>query len=161
MNSPCFPNATHVSIHVPARGTIFLPAFLLPGCPCFNPRSRTGNDSFLLCHFFRLLCFNPRSRTGNDGSPYIAFSRHPVSIHVPARGTMIKSFHDLQDSKFQSTFPHGERLSRSDTSSRSSRVSIHVPARGTITAPYRPGRATSCFNPRSRTGNDSVPCCPR
>ena len=56
--------------------------------PCFNPRSRKGNDSY--CHPTPLLpsCFNPRSRKGNDTlNDVLSDAYSIVSIHVPARGT--------------------------------------------------------------------------
>ena len=55
-----------------------------------------------------------------------------VSIHVPARGTT------------SSGSPHN-----SDTV-----VSIHVPARGTTLFMGSSTCNSTCFNPRSRTGND-------
>ncbi len=146
---------------------------------CFNPRSRTGNDligmiddtdSGVSIHvpargttsppyivFTTAACFNPRSRTGNDSSSSVTSpSTHTFQSTFPhgERPKIIKQ--DQEDLRFQSTFPHGERrLYLSSTDARR-RVSIHVPARGTtkkirILFAYRSG-----FNPRSRTGNDSM-----
>ena len=78
-----------------------------------------------------------------------------VSIHVPARGTtLIVKFFD-EPNPFQSTFPHGERLSCSVKSNTIFGVSIHVPARGTTGTDAYLSAGLNGFNPRSRTGNDS------
>ncbi len=58
----------------------------------FNPRSRTGNDEKGFIKYCPYCGFNPRSRTGND----------LVQTSLPLK----------QSRKFQSTFPHGERLER-------------------------------------------------
>ena len=55
-----------------------------------------------------------------------------VSIHVPARGTTRGSLLSQKRVRsFQSTFPHGERLSSRYELCFGRVVSIHVPARGT------------------------------
>ena len=103
-----------------------------------------------------------------------------VSIHVPARGTTTKATAcENGEIEFQSTFPHGERLSlvieydftygfnpRSRTGNDRmyilltilSEVSIHVPARGTTSSLYVFRVKDNGFNPRSRTGNDPNHC---
>ena len=119
----------------------------------FNPRSRTGNDkedpkekhlqavsihvpargtTVKIWHpSFPSASFNPRSRTGNDSGLPSWFTPFAVSIHVPARGTTSYPAIQCPEILFQSTFPHGER-----------RISDRRPV------------TVSCFNPRSRTGND-------
>ena len=99
--------------------------------------------------------FNPRSRTGSDPS---------------------SSRRSLSRSTFQSTLPHGERLSNRSRRSSRTGVSIHAPARGatrltmpqTVTSTFQStlphgerrfawwARPYSLlgFNPRSRTGSD-------
>ena len=57
-------------------------------------------------------------------------------------------------SAFQSTFPHGERRIQVAISVLVIHVSIHVPARGTTQFESHPYPLRKCFNPRSRTGND-------
>ena len=105
----------NVSIHVPARGT----TVPVPVCLCS------------LCRF------NPRSRKGNDTSWGEKAFTQSVSIHVPARGTTIlKMAKTIIFTMFQSTFPQGERLSRSVRRSVWIWVSIHVPARGTTCQIY-------------------------
>ena len=124
-------------------------------CEGFNPRSRTGNDGFRwICRtvFFQFQSTFPhgerrwkrgickvkkfvsihvpaRGTTTYINAEAIIFY---VSIHVPARGTTRTRLESIKDGMFQSTFPHGERPS------------------GVI----RKGVGMSCFNPRSRTGND-------
>ena len=142
-------------------------------------------------------CFNPRTRTGCDWSRTEDLRLPKVSIHAPARGaTLIKiipsrrpSFNprtrtgcDAKDvgrnhetGRFQSTHPHGVRLSDL-AGAYAVQVSIHAPARGaTITLPdelvieavsiHAPARGATkaarirtrlrrSFNPRTRTGCD-------
>ena len=150
----------------------------LNGCVGFNPRARTGRDSageptrqraFVSIHApargatVRGLCrcdrgrvsihapargatltgvrtastrpsFNPRARTGRDFGTCKARSGRPVSIHAPARGATRIVGRELQ-----------RRL-----------VSIHAPARGaTRRTAFRRKRFWR-FNPRARTGRDSV-----
>ena len=146
---------------------------------CFNPRSRTGNDCrgclTLRRHpgfqstfphgerrdtpfvdVQRFVCFNPRSRTGNDGRvargtvlPDKFQSTFPHGERQPAASR--ESIRDL----FQSTFPHGERPESDPVGEGSVQVSIHVPARGTTPQRWRTQCRITCFNPRSRTGNDA------
>ena len=80
--------------------------------------------------------FNPRSHEGSDGIP----------VSNPAN--------QLQVVQFQSTFPQGERRDSLVAKFQSIPVSIHVPARGTTHPDYRILSGSSCFNPRSRKGND-------
>ena len=56
----------------------------------FNPRSRMGSDAGCPCRFRWWFCFNPRSRMGSDIKSSL---QRALSIG------------------FQSTLPHGERLS--------------------------------------------------
>ena len=83
-------------------------------------------------------CFNPRSRTGSDlGVRSHCKTGCQVSIHAPARGaTLLTCLASALLPWFQSTLPHGERLS----------VALWLSLPGS-------------FNPRSRTGSDlfSVP----
>ena len=131
-------------------------SFNFLACP-FNPRSRTGSDVELNYDEPGLAPFNPRSRTGSDFPTRLIQSVYvPLSIHAPARGATSwarrfsrqgRAFNPrsrtgsdsilpqdalyLQD--FQSTLPHGERLT-----------------------PRNPPQHLSSFNPRSRTGSDSI-----
>ena len=54
---------------------------------------------------------------------------------------------------FQSTFPRGERQPFQYDPAVAESVSIHVPARGTTCSRYIQ-KSFTCFNPRSREGND-------
>ena len=99
-------------------------------------------------------CFNPRSRKGNDKTASRVQCDARVSIHVPARGTTRSSdslhcgsscfnprsrkgndrinaeIAELRE-MFQSTFPQGERRYETRIRVTIDDVSIHVPARGT------------------------------
>ena len=100
----------------------------------FNPRSRTGSDGFLGAYFFEDRHFNPRSRTGSDMRIDDASRSSTISIHAPARGATT----------------HWRLSNAAGT------ISIHAPARGaTITVSSRISAGRN-FNPRSRTGSDSV-----
>ena len=81
--------------------------------------------------------FNPRSREGND----MLVAHMPgglyISIHVPARGTTASgSYTILLLTKFQSTFPRGERQFIKAYNLDNQDISIHVPARGTTPVSY-------------------------
>ena len=145
----------------------------------FNPRSRTGNDSVLKILSSSFTCFNPRSRTGNDTNfLQIDFLLYPFQSTFPHGERQHLTCIDCIRAVFQSTFPHGERLLVRYNQDGVEGVSIHVPARGTTkitndtanpvntfqsTFPHgeRPPIENPirflifCFNPRSRTGNDS------
>ena len=76
----------------------------------FNPRSHEGNDSFPYYPPKRKGRFNPRSHEGNDSVPEHFSPLSIVSIHVPTRGTTTNSqVTTIEEDKFQSTFPRGER----------------------------------------------------
>ena len=149
------PERRYVSIHVPARGTTEKTGNYHIQSSSFNPRSREGNDQqgriipehlhrfqstfprgerrrWHLCERRSIPGFNPRSREGNDGVYASVLPVDAVSIHVPARGTTEKRrdlIHLLN-------------------------VSIHVPARGTTSDQAPDLSLLTCFNPRSREGND-------
>ena len=83
--------------------------------PCFNPRTHTGCDAICRSAAAYRKSFNPRTHTGCD-SGVCSYSRNAVM--------------------FQSTHPHGVRLSGTDTCSRF---------------------AGPSFNPRTHTGCDNAP----
>ena len=167
----------YVSIHVPARGTTFRNIVFHALEFCFNPRSRTGNDSILPVLLVLQHCFNPRSRTGNDrrrrawqrlkecfnprsrtGNDRFLSECDHTGYRFNPRSRTGNDMHRRNLKKnwqsFQSTFPHGERRIIADIGSAFLDVSIHVPARGTTTLPTGLPAYSECFNPRSRTGND-------
>ena len=147
---------------------------------CFNPRSRTGNDPIpgvdeinssgfqsTFPHGERrefqaegpmISGFNPRSRTGNDVDEMVhGRGQKRVSIHVPARGTT-SHLHQTADTQkqFQSTFPHGERQPRKYTTFRAFTFQSTFPHGERLITSVAPIGIQFCFNPRSRTGNDSI-----
>ena len=81
--------------------------------------------------------FNPRSREGSDCCVCHCLPHHLVSIHAPARGATTLWKMRINDSKFQSTLPRGERLFRISIVSFIFFVSIHAPARGATSDCYR------------------------
>ena len=83
-----FPDFVAISIHVPAWGTTIMAAILAPLNLNFNPRSRVGNDRSSCAETNDINDFNQRSRVGND-------CKVGDTVYVPTR--------------FQSTFPRGER----------------------------------------------------
>ena len=141
----------------------------------FNPRSRVGND---IGQIGLDLVVNISIHVPAWGTTLTATgfsSKEVISIHVPAWGTTAFRYAQPGTSRFQSTFPRGERpimslyLSPSTNFNPRSRVgndvfslcpacnypsiSIHVPAWGT-TGPEGRVRSWRYFNPRSRVGND-------
>ena len=98
-----------ISIHVPAWGTTpFTLRFIVVNSD-FNPRSRVGNDLFLL----------------------LINQVTVISIHVPAWGTTKSNMGISFCFGFQSTFPRGERHRWDCNSYKGNTISIHVPAWGT------------------------------
>ena len=75
----------------------------------FNPRSHMGSDRSQDTLLYMCCRFNPRSHMGSDSMP-----RLPTSMKR----------------QFQSTLPHGERLSFRTMPRHSSEVSIHAPTWG-------------------------------
>ena len=97
----------------------------------FNPRSLVGNDVLRRAACPLLFYFNPRSLVGNDGNQNIRRNQNgnfnprslvgndkelgdlkfslEISIHVPSWGTTEKQLSLAWISRFQSTFPRGER----------------------------------------------------
>ena len=99
-----------ISIHVPAWGTTYL-SMVFCACVIISihvPAWGTTYESSIKT--LEQLDFNPRSRVGND---FIAVS----SMHLATR--------------FQSTFPRGERRNKKERANTYIRISIHVPAWGT------------------------------
>ena len=117
----------------------------------FNPRARTGRDG---AHAAVHHCssFNPRARTGRDLERQIAIARHIVSIHAPARGATATKGSGMCCMRFQSTRPHGARLTSSSARRAVQHVSIHAPARGATQDPLQVQKVMLRFNPRARTG---------
>ena len=98
----------------------------------FNPRARTGRDGFSARTPSSGPSFNPRARTGRDPALRHAGPTQKVSIHAPARGATASAFSVATWTLFQSTRPHGARLSLIN-----------------LAIVYLLG-----FNPRARTGRD-------
>ena len=145
-----------VSIHAPARGATDAQIVERMHSHGFNPRSRTGSDDLYIAETVREREFQstlPHGERqeelikeyksikvsihaparGATGSYWRPRPFRGVSIHAPARGaTSASRFGTSTLQAFQSTLPHGERLSWSK---------------------FR-YLLTSCFNPRSRTGSD-------
>ena len=102
----------------------------------FNPRPRTGGDSAMPRRVLPTPCFNPRPRTGGDCRLSLdSSSAGKVSIHAPARGaTRGLTVSPTSSDPFQSTPPHGGRRD----------------------APRKLRYPPQSFNPRPRTGGDTV-----
>ena len=118
----------------PRTGSDLGPHSLMGVSTCFNPRPRTGSDNSRVQVTACIMCFNPRPRTGSDRPASRADVRDEVSIRAPARGATRDLRGNVRCIRFQSAPPHGERRARTDAET-----------------------AWPCFNPRPRTGSDSVP----
>ncbi len=127
--------AGKISIHAPARGATPITGSL----PTVRPIS-----------------IHAPAR-GATLSRRLWYRTHRISIHAPARGATTKEPSELHALQFQSTHPHGVRLS------------AYCPVRYfslfQSTHPHGVRRCSSRalhtqrnFNPRTRTGCDSDPC---
>ena len=97
---------------------------------CFNPHSHMGSDSDMSTVCSSSCCFNPHSHMGSDGRRHHCLVLNSVSIHAPTWGATSFSCKALTSLYwFQSTLPHGERLTKEDTRTRRT-VSIHAPTWG-------------------------------
>ena len=123
-----------VSIRAPARGATSRARARFSMQTSFDPRSRTGSDSYSMPLDCSASGFDPRSRTGSDQPPRSGVAaKFPVSIRAPARGATHGQGIALIAAKlFRSALPHGER-------------------HRCVGAPSLPHRG---FDPRSRTGSD-------
>ena len=142
----------------------------------FNPRTRMGCDMGQTLTCSSAIRFNPRTRMGCDSFTVLGNHSYCVSIHAPAWGATHVLRTQAQLLLFQSTHPHGVRLSIISYTITNSSVSIHAPAWGatppvycfmadfivSIHAPaWGATRAKAntnhtqlCFNPRTRMGCD-------
>ena len=120
---------------------------------CFNPRTHSGCDLFIMAQSKGFFGFNPRTHSGCDKRYRVPSDGGTVSIHAPTRGAtisptlkilivmMFQSTHPLgvrpdefldtsMRYKFQSTHPLGVRLLVPKISELDLYVSIHAPTRG-------------------------------
>ena len=167
-----------ISIHVPAWGTTAAAGTCSVSLRHFNPRSRVGNDGRSEKEVELREHFNPRSRVGNDCMKGLPVRNCLISIHVPAWGTTFSAFRqhlsrmyfnprsrvgndDFKNSNsdtpniFQSTFPRGERQSRSGLMENLKVFQSTFP-RGERRIISGTRTDNVDFNPRSRVGNDGV-----
>ena len=144
-----------VSIHAPTRGATNRNKFC---CEClkfqsthphgvrhgyfvstrptnsFNPRTHTGCD---LCSVFSAMYRSVSIHAPTRGATEAIRSEvkgFAVSIHAPTRGATSAFCNNARNALFQSTHPHGVRLTAIERRSK----------------PF-------CFNPRTHTGCDSLP----
>ena len=97
----------------------------------FNPRSHKGSDLLSNPHISKISDFNPRSHKGSDcklvSIRIICIDFNPRS-HKGSDSRLIETF--IQEQKFQSTLPQGERLKYPHSTKGFARISIHAPTRG-------------------------------
>ena len=77
----------------------------------FNPRSHMGSDRRVPLLIVSSPSFNPRSHMGSDKIMSDKEKTMLVSIHAPTWGATNLTEMLSKDKWFQSTLPHGERLS--------------------------------------------------
>ena len=122
-----------VSIHVPARGTTGnCGASSATGDVSIHVPARGTTCRSVPVHSVFNVSIHVPAR-GTTRTKSLLFAYFYVSIHVPARGTTC-------------CIRASEKIFC---------VSIHVPARGTTRERSRWLQLRSCFNPRSRKGNDN------
>ena len=166
-----------VSIHAPTRGATdnnednsFLGEFqsthphgvrrhtktiINKGIKSFNPRTHTGCDkSFSAAQAFLLVSIHAPTR-GATAQGVRESNGQGVSIHAPTRGATPLYFSIIQAVVFQSTHPHGVRLSAPLAVPLPLTVSIHAPTRG-ATWPRQCISRYGRFNPRTHTGCDDL-----
>ena len=96
----------------------------------FNPRTRMGCDPAFTLGKTLNCSFNPRTRMGCDLVTALGQRGREVSIHAPAWGATSVGRRMVVTTWFQSTHPHGVRLSRLPQKEEKYGVSIHAPAWG-------------------------------
>ena len=123
--------------------------------PCFNPRTRTGCDRH--CWLYRAytkVSIHAPARGATMVQRLIS-RQVVVSIHAPARGATLLSPLNTFDFKFQSTHPHGVRLTLKtqshDLRRFNPRTRTGCDLSGALCALHAKG-----FNPRTRTGCDAA-----
>ncbi len=147
-----------VSIHAPVRGATRLAQSQVLHLWCFNPRARTGRDALAALPTTCCIVFQSTRPYGARRSRCMALRAvDRVSIHAPVRGATPQSrLQALTFEQFQSTRPYGARHTR--CACNRALLSMFQSTR-----PYGARRlhsqlhALDCsFNPRARTGRDSM-----
>ena len=104
---------------------------------CFNPRTHMGCDIKNPSSYITLQCFNPRTHMGCDTLLLTCCSRskfqstHPHGVRLTPTTRMVSS------KVFQSTHPHGVRPRLRGQGRSDSQVSIHAPTWGATAAKAR------------------------
>ena len=141
-----------VSIHAPTWGATrgAKSSFC---CRMFQPTLPHGERRHAAAYLRTRECFNPRSHMGSDADIYKRLKDKFVSIHAPTWGATYQNILGRTWLRFQSTLPHGERLSVSDLPlcSRSFNPRSHM---GSDTWTELFTVAAQSFNPRSHMGSD-------
>ena len=122
---------------------------------CFNPRARTGRDNLGTTYPKDcLVSIHAPARGATAAVPH-AIGVFRVSIHAPARGATSRGYKRWRHLGFQSTRPHGAR--------RLLPLPFLNPIKFQSTRPHGARRRqpyahilTQRFNPRARTGRDSI-----
>ena len=151
-------SGTGVSIHAPTRGAT-CHRFVRHECHTrFNPRTHTGCDAVTFEVNKDLLVSIHAPTRGATGFVNNSTAMQGVSIHAPTRGATYKSTAFMPISKFQSTHPHGVRQLCLFCRLYYYKVSIHAPTRGATSKSIFGSSFSTCFNPRTHTGCDSLAC---
>jgi len=104
---------------------------------------------------FSIVCFNPRTHTGCDAFLLVLRTIFSVSIHAPTRDATHSVRHLCTMPWFQSTHPHGMRPTLQSPATEAAAVSIHAPTRD-ATQENKMRAERVGFNPRTHTGCDAV-----
>ena len=126
-----FIQRTLVSIHAPTWGATDHRACSAHSYRGFNPRSHMGSDDNDPDHHDLKRVSIHAPTWGATQRTYQDVKQHRVSIHAPTWGATQAQARQRKDGKFQSTLPHGERLSA-----------------------YHQAYVCNRFNPRSHMGSD-------
>ena len=119
-----------ISIHAPAWGATEMVKNHFSGST-FQSTLPHGERPFAMSSDLRMFFyFNPRSRMGSDQTVEDWLAGESISIHAPAWGATCACLLSSTAELFQSTLPHGERLSALISRGWSADISIHAPAWG-------------------------------
>ena len=145
-----------VSIHAPAWGATLL-FHLLPSVSLFQSTPPHGGRLKMKIQPWDKRGFNPRPRMGGDNGP-VSIPRLRIGFNPRPRmgGDVYLREAMSWVEKFQSTPPHGGRLSECPPVVTGSAVSIHAPAWGATHTWRRAVLRLLSFNPRPRMGGDKT-----
>ena len=146
-----------VSIHASAREATGIRLKNRHFSKSFNPRLRTGGDLIKFVEFLNFDQFQSTPPHGRRRRLFFYWICSAAFQSTPPHGRRPQLLRLLgQMQVFQSTPPHGRRPMASALIPFSSKVSIHASAREATPPAHKGACRRHSFNPRLRTGGDSM-----